>query len=585
VKNSIPGLQKKGILDVPRPKLTIGIACYDDFDGVYFTVQALRLFHAEAIRDCELVVVDNHPDSPAGSMVRDFLVGWVKGDVRQARYIPMPDVVGTSAPRDRVFREAAGDAVLCLDAHVLIHPGAIRRLIDYYDAHPDSRDLVSGPMVYDDLKNFATHFRDEWRAEMWGVWDTDIRGEDPNSEPIEIPAMGLGLFSCRKAAWLGFNDKFRGFGGEEFYIHEKFRQAGAKCLCLPFLRWTHRFGRPNGVQYPLTRWHKVRNYVLGHRELGLPLDPVKAHFVDGGLMSVEDWEAILADPDNPNPPVVQTASSCGGCGKKQAAAPERSLEELYDLAAKTPSDINEHCPKLRDLAAQCAHVTEFGMRHGVSTVALLAGQPKRFVSYDLKHDPIAEVLRKQPGNTDFEFRRGDSLSVDIDETDLLFIDTRHTADQLWAELDRHAGKVRRWIVLHDTQIFGEHGEDGGPGLLPALRRFLQANPEWSVVYHTQANHGLTVISRDLRDKPALPGKLHMAANFAKAIAGHIADGAAKVDRETLERRLETCSLCDQRTDDRCAVCGCYLAEKASWRSSDCPLGKWPTLETEQQHAA
>lgn len=37
---------------------------------------------------------------------------------------------------------------------------------------------------------------------------------------------------------------------------------------------------------------------------------------------------------------------------------------------------------------------------------------------------------------------------------------------------------------------------------------------------------------------------------------------------------EICSLCDQRNDDRCSVCGCFLAEKAAWRSSECPLGKW-----------
>ena len=34
------------------------------------------------------------------------------------------------------------------------------------------------------------------------------------------------------------------------------------------------------------------------------------------------------------------------------------------------------------------------------------------------------------------------------------------------------------------------------GLLVALRAFLKANPESSVIYHTQVNHGLTVISRD-----------------------------------------------------------------------------------------
>jgi len=77
---------------------------------------------------------------------------------------------------------------------------------------------------------------------------------------------------------LGFHPGFRGFGGEEGYIHEKFRRAGRRCLCLPWLRWTHRFGRPRGVPYPLTVEDKLRNYVLGHTELGFDLTPVLAHF-------------------------------------------------------------------------------------------------------------------------------------------------------------------------------------------------------------------------------------------------------------------------------------------------------------------
>ena len=60
------------------------------------------------------------------------------------------------------------------------------------------------------------------------------------------------------------------------------------------------------------------------------------------------------------------------------------------------------------------------MRHGVSTVALLAGQPKRMISCDLNHDPVAEILRSRQGNTDFSFVQGDSLSVQIEPCDLPF---------------------------------------------------------------------------------------------------------------------------------------------------------------------
>jgi hypothetical protein len=113
-----------------------------------------------------------------------------------------------------------------------------------------------------------------------GIWATDPRGHDPEGEPFELPMQGLGAFSCRGEAWLGFHPGFRGFGGEEEYLHEKYRQAGRRCLCLPWLRWVHRFGRPRGIPYPLTVEDKLRNYLLGHAELGLDPAPVLAHFAN-----------------------------------------------------------------------------------------------------------------------------------------------------------------------------------------------------------------------------------------------------------------------------------------------------------------
>jgi hypothetical protein len=188
------------------------------------------------------------------------------------------DTVGTAAPRDLVFREARGEAVLCCDAHVLFAPGAIARLKAYYREHPRCVDLLQGPLLYDDLHYVATHFDPVWRDQMWGTWATDPRGEVPEGEPFEIPMQGLGVFSCRKDVWPGFNPRFRGFGGEEGYIHEKVRQAGGRCLCLPWLRWVHRFGRPAGEPYPLSVDDKFRNYLIGHAELGLDLQPVFEHF-------------------------------------------------------------------------------------------------------------------------------------------------------------------------------------------------------------------------------------------------------------------------------------------------------------------
>jgi hypothetical protein len=255
-----------------KPFLTIGMATYDDYHGVYFSIQALRMYHKEVMDEVEFIIIDNNPKGTHGGELRK-LTDWISN----VRYVPEEKWVST-AVRNKIFEEAKGEFVMSMDCHVLFEQGSIKKLIDYYKQNLNTKDLYQGPMVYDDLTGISTHFKPEWRSQMYGVWDTDDRGRDSNGEPFEIPMQGLGMFSCRKEAWLGFNPLFNGFGGEEGYIHEKFRQAGNKCWCLPFLRWVHRFARPDGVQYPLTLENKIKNYFYGHIELGWDIKPIYEHF-------------------------------------------------------------------------------------------------------------------------------------------------------------------------------------------------------------------------------------------------------------------------------------------------------------------
>ena len=255
-----------------KVKLTVGMTTYDDYDGVYFSLQALRLYHPEVLDNIELLVVDNHPDGPCSEPLKQL-----ERHAPNYRYIPENAKRGT-AVREQVFAEATGKFVLCIDCHVLILPGALKRLIDYFDANSRTSDLMQGPLLGDDLALIATQLHPEWRKGMFGYWELDERGKDPDAEPFEVPMQGLGLFACRKAAWPGFNPNFRGFGGEEGYIHEKFRQRGHKTVCLPFLRWLHRFNRPLGLPYTNTWEDRIRNYVIGWQELGLPTEEIRDHF-------------------------------------------------------------------------------------------------------------------------------------------------------------------------------------------------------------------------------------------------------------------------------------------------------------------
>jgi glycosyltransferase involved in cell wall biosynthesis len=176
-----------------------------------------------------------------------------------------------------------------------------------------------------------------------------------------------------------------------------------------------------------------------------------------------------------------------------------TLKELYRDAQNKPSDIREHLETLRRLAAGCDHVTEFGTRWGTSTIAFLNGQPKVLVCYDRECLPVIDILQRaarDAGRTHFVFCQSDVLDVQIEETDLLFIDTWHVYEQLKQELVLHANKVRKYLVFHDTTTYGESGETPGyRGLWPAIEEFLQENPHWTLAARLTHNNGLTILER------------------------------------------------------------------------------------------
>lgn len=246
-------------------KLTIGMATHDDFDGLYFSIQSIRLHHKEILKDLEFVIVDNNPTSAHGKAVRDF-VKWIKEPVQ---YLPFT-THQSSTVKNKVFDLADTKYVLCMDSHVMLELGAFKKLIDFYDSGKDEGNLLQGPLLYDDMTSISSHFDlTKWGSNMWGAWANDPRADNVNGSAFEIPAQGMGVFSSRKDSWLGFNKEFRGFGGEEGYIHEKYRKNGKKTLCLPFLRWNHRFSRPNPTKYPNTLEDRFRNYYIGFKELEL----------------------------------------------------------------------------------------------------------------------------------------------------------------------------------------------------------------------------------------------------------------------------------------------------------------------------
>lgn len=178
------------------------------------------------------------------------------------------------------------------------------------------------------------------------------------------------------------------------------------------------------------------------------------------------------------------------------------IEKEFAAAATTPSDIHEHVPVLYELAKECNHITEMGVRTGVSTRAFLRSNAK-LISYDIvtDQDVVRLVNEAKKAGKDATFIEADVLTIDIEETDLLFIDTWHTYGQLKEELKRHSHRARKYIVFHDTNTYGlkNEGTDSlhpnKQGLLPAIIEFIIENKEWRFKEFRTNNNGLTILER------------------------------------------------------------------------------------------
>lgn len=190
--------------------------------------------------------------------------------------------------------------------------------------------------------------------------------------------------------------------------------------------------------------------------------------------------------------------------------PEKLFHCYYNACYK-PSDMHEHMPNLKMYADECESVTEMGVRGIVSTYAFLMSNCKKLTSIDIVHPSIhggniQEVYTMaSDAGIEFKFIQADTLKIEIEPTDLLFIDTLHAYDQLKQELALHANRAKKYIIMHDTVTFGEFGhtvEDPANryanvrGLNFAIQEFLESHRnEWAYDRIYYNCNGLTVLKR------------------------------------------------------------------------------------------
>ena len=187
------------------------------------------------------------------------------------------------------------------------------------------------------------------------------------------------------------------------------------------------------------------------------------------------------------------------------------IQKIFESHKSNPSDINEHLETIYEIAKECSNITEMGVRWVSSTWPMLLSKPEKMISYDIVFNQnINEVinLSKEYG-INYSFVKDDVLNVNIEPTELLFIDTLHTYNQLTNELQLHSSKASKYIILHDTEHFGRideviynHASDKiknqqstKQGLMTAVEDFLNSEigQNWEIFKIYTNNNGLTIL--------------------------------------------------------------------------------------------
>jgi len=172
------------------------------------------------------------------------------------------------------------------------------------------------------------------------------------------------------------------------------------------------------------------------------------------------------------------------------------FEKEYQDACVRDTDIHEHLPIISELTSQCTHVTELGVGWAQSTRAFLRHDVELH-SYEFMPQPGIREFFDEAKNAgrNVTLHVDDTRKVDIAETDLMLVDSLHIYEQVQKELELHAGKVRKYILFHDTTLFADRGEFGGKGIWPAVQEFIDSHPEWQLIERRHNNNGLTILKR------------------------------------------------------------------------------------------
>ncbi len=178
-----------------------------------------------------------------------------------------------------------------------------------------------------------------------------------------------------------------------------------------------------------------------------------------------------------------------------------SLEEynkvLYDAQAKAHG-LNYMLvhDEIKKQLTDCESYTELGVNQGATLATAMLEDVKKARAYDIKLDAYNPAKKffdsyAKNNNVDYAIFEANTLKCDIEEVDLMYVDTVHRYSHLTQELARHGHKAKKYIIFHDTEI-----SYGTPGLRVAVEEYVVKNPEWQIITDCKIDVGFMTIKRN-----------------------------------------------------------------------------------------
>jgi GT2 family glycosyltransferase len=169
--------------------------------------------------------------------------------------------------------------------------------------------------------------------------------------------------------------------------------------------------------------------------------------------------------------------------------------DKFEEIKNTTSDINQHLESIYQHIKGCNIAVSLGVSRGYSAFALLMGCQHHITVDPAPNQDALNLLSEYFGQKSEVVIQNTNEQLYLDEFDILFVDYVHTGECVEKEIKAHAHKVKKFIFFHDTNSFGDVGEDGKEGIKKPILDFLLENEEWRILYCENKNNGMIILGK------------------------------------------------------------------------------------------